>query len=123
MRAVESSELRDGVWTVVLTTPAHTGNDAPFAAEIWHDGRILPGLAVTEVAGKVTTRFRLPPGILSQGVQVLVLTDAAGRDLSRLVLIAGQPAEDDLRGEIALLRAELDLLKQAFRDHCRSGGG
>lgn len=112
-----SSELRAGVWSVVLAGP-----DAPHAAEIRLDGRILPGLAVTEAAGRVTARFHLPPEILSQGVHVLELTDGADGVLARLTLIAGQPAEDDLRGEIALLRAELDLLKRAFRDHCRRAG-
>ena len=33
-------------------------------------------------------------------------------------MITGEPVEDDLRGEIDLLRAELDMLKRAFRRHC-----
>ena len=32
--------------------------------------------------------------------------------------IAGEAVSDDLRAEVELLRAELDMLKRAFRRHC-----
>ncbi len=111
-----SSELRGGIWTVVLS------GGAPVGAQVRHDGRVLPGLELTEGAGRVTVRLPLPGDLLADGVQVLLLTDDTGTRLAQLTLIAGPPADVDLRGEISLLRAELDLLKQAFRSHCRTGG-
>ena len=36
-----------------------------------------------------------------------------------LALLAGEALSQDIRAEMALMRAELDLLKQAFRRHCR----
>ncbi|MDA8740151.1 hypothetical protein N9M73_03340 [Rhodobacteraceae bacterium] len=38
--------------------------------------------------------------------------------LARFTLIGGDLVDQDLRAEIDLLRAELDLLKRAFRRHC-----
>ena len=36
----------------------------------------------------------------------------------QFTVIAGVPLDEDVRAEISLLRAELDLLKRAFRRHC-----
>ena len=33
-------------------------------------------------------------------------------------IVTGVAMEDDVRAEIDLLRAELDMLKRAFRRHC-----
>ena len=64
-------------------------------------------------------RFRLPVKRLSDGVQTFVIEDATTGDaLAHETIFAGQIIEDDIRAEVALLRAELDLLKRAFRRHC-----
>lgn len=44
---------------------------------------------------------------------------AGGVTLARFTLVAGQALEEDIRAELNLLRAELDLLKRAFQRHCR----
>jgi hypothetical protein len=38
--------------------------------------------------------------------------------LEKFTLIAGDVLGDDIRAEVDLLRAELDMLKRAFRRHC-----
>ncbi|MBY6141401.1 hypothetical protein KUV26_18330 [Leisingera daeponensis] len=61
----------------------------------------------------------VPAEALADGVQTFVIFDAA--DSTRLgdfTLIAGEAVADDLRAEVELLRAELDMLKRAFRRHC-----
>ncbi|MBY6057493.1 hypothetical protein [Leisingera daeponensis] len=61
----------------------------------------------------------VPAEALADGVQTFVIIDAA--DSTRLgdfTLIAGEAVADDLRAEVELLRAELDMLKRAFRRHC-----
>ena len=70
-------------------------------------------------------RFRLPLERLSDGVQTFVIEDAeTGEALAHETVIAGEEVAGDLRAEVSLLRAELDLLKRAFRRHCaeRSDG-
>lgn len=64
-------------------------------------------------------RLTLPADVLTDGVQTFVLVDnATDAKLDSFTIITGEPLDDDLRGEIDLLRAELDMLKKAFRRHC-----
>jgi hypothetical protein len=64
-------------------------------------------------------RFRLPIERLSDGVQTFVIEDAdTGDALAHETVIAGEALDSDIRAEVDLLRAELDMLKRAFRRHC-----
>ncbi len=64
-------------------------------------------------------RLALPTDVLTDGVQTFVLVDqTTDTTLDSFTVITGEPLDDDLRGEIDLLRAELDMLKKAFRRHC-----
>lgn len=61
----------------------------------------------------------IPAEAVADGVQTFVIFDAAGSTrLGDFTLIAGEAVSDDLRAEVELLRAELDMLKRAFRRHC-----
>ncbi len=85
------------------------------------DGRAL-GQATLEPssgdAGSWAVTLPLPADLLSEGLQVLVLTEAeTGEVLDTVTVLTGQPLEQDALAELALLRAELDLLKKAFRRH------
>jgi len=68
-------------------------------------------------------RAEIPPRVLADGVQTFVIADRkTGETLDSFVIIAGDALQDDLRAEIALLQSELDMLKKAFRAHCRESG-
>lgn len=68
-------------------------------------------------------RFHLPLDRLSDGVQTFVIEDAAtGEALAHETVIAGEAVTADLRTEVEMMRAELDLLKRAFRNHCAETG-
>lgn len=60
----------------------------------------------------------IPAHILSDGVHSILITDANHVPLADISIVAGNAVADDLRSEIGLLRAELDMLKKAFRRHC-----
>lgn len=88
--------------------------------EAWHQDRQIDGVEVEKLAGKAgdfAVRVPILPQILNEGVQTVLLR-VAGETLASFTLVAGLPLEEDLRAEIGLLRAELDLLKSAFRRHC-----
>ncbi len=111
------SALREGTWRAELRLD---GDGAPPRVELRHLGRPLEGLELERTGeGCFEIRVPIPPELLSDGVQSLVLTETESGDrLGALTLIAGAAAEEDLRAEIDLIRAELDMLKHAFRRHC-----
>lgn len=87
-----------------------------------HGDSALPGLEVSPVPGRAdlwTVTLPVPAALLSDGVQTVTLLDEVGGErIAAFTIATGAPEEFDLRAEIDLLRAELDLLKRAFRRHC-----
>lgn len=109
-----------GLWEGVLTGAP----DAP-AIEARHQDRALEGVEVTPLSGnpgQFTVRVPLPASLLTEGVQTVAILQGE-TVLAQITVVAGVPLEDDLRAEIGLLRAELDLLKRAFRRHCAETAG
>lgn len=65
-------------------------------------------------------RVELPLSRISDGIQTFIIEDfETGLPLGHETIFAGEPNAGELQAEVALLRAELDLLKSAFRRHCR----
>ncbi len=104
--------LTAGVWEARLmasTAPEITvtcRGDAIEAAEVAEEGE-----------GVWRLRVPIPPESLSDGVQSYVVANGSGDVLGHFEILAGAELNGDLRAEIALLRAEVDLLKGAFRRH------
>lgn len=114
------TRIFEGWWEGILTAI----DEAP-AVEAWHLNRQLGGVEVKPISGVNGThavRFSIPASVLSEGVQT-VLFRLGDEVLAQVTLIAGVPMEEDLRAEISLLRAELDVLKRAFRRHCAETAG
>ncbi len=107
--------IREGVWRGELH-----GAEAMPEVVVSHLNAPLEGVQIREAGeGVYALEVPIPVELLSDGVQSFVVTDARSEArLGHFTIITGQPADDDLRGEIELLRAELDMLKSAFRRHC-----
>ena len=59
---------------------------------------------------------RIPTSAITDGVQTFILRDPiSGETLDSFAVISGSPVQEDMRAEMALLRAELEMLKRAFR--------
>ena len=109
--------IAGGVWEGVVQA------DAAPVVEALHLGRAIEGVEVRAVAGKsgqFGVRVPIPAWVLNEGVQTIVV-QAGGETLAQVTLVAGEPLDEDIRAEISLLRAELDLLKRAFQRHVREG--
>ncbi|PLS22818.1 hypothetical protein [Neptunicoccus cionae] len=97
------------------------GNPAP-ALEMLHLGSVVGSVTVEPIGTdgdnwEVTAT--IPAELLTDGVQTFLLVMEGDTEiLDRFSVITGEPLEEDLRAEIELLRAELDMLKRAFRRHC-----
>jgi hypothetical protein len=107
-----------GVWEGVLTRSGGDGG-APRIA-VLHEGTALADVRVSALEpGQWHIRVPIPAETISDGLQTYVMTDAqTGEALEQFALLAGEALSNDLRAEIGLLRAELDMLKRAFRRHC-----
>lgn len=110
------TRIAGGVWEGILSG---VKGEAP-VIEARHSGRIIEGIEVVPLPGKTgqhLVRLPIPAWTLNDGEQTILL-QTGETVLAQVVVIAGERAEDDLRAEVTLLRAELDLLKRAFRRHC-----
>jgi hypothetical protein len=109
-----------GVWEGVLSNA-----DGPSPViEARHAEHMLDGIEVTALPGSggFAVRIPIPATIIGEGVQS-ILVFCKGEVLARITLVAGAPLDDDLLAEVSLLRAELELLKRAFRRHCAETAG
>jgi hypothetical protein len=111
------TRLRAGVWEGVLS-----GVSGQPLLEVMHLEAPVAGTSVVEIAerpGTFAVRVPVPVEALSEGVQTFLIRDAvSGNKLGHFTIITGVAMEDDIRAEMDLLRAELDMLKRAFRRHC-----
>ena len=113
--------LAEGVWEGLLSV-----RDASVPhLRLRHRDQDLGALETTEAGqdangiARWRVRFQLPVERLSDGVQTFVVEDAdTGDALAHETVIAGEVLDDEVRAEVMLLRAELDMLKRAFQRHC-----
>ncbi|MER5170724.1 hypothetical protein [Thioclava sp. GXIMD2076] len=111
---VEFSRLRAGEWIVELSAPGQPVLEVSCHGTVLEDG-------IWEDLGEGRWRLRqpLPVQMLEEGAQTLLLAEHSGEVVARLPLLAGAPVAQELVAQVDRLQAELDLLKRAFRAHCR----
>lgn len=124
---IELTKLRmvEGVWHGAIK---HRGRDdwKP-NIEVTHLDFPVDGVDVEEDRVEEFWRISVPIPVdrISDGVQTFVIRDRSeDAVLGSFSIVAGDALAEDIRAEMSLLRAELDMLKKAFRRHCveTSGG-
>ncbi len=113
------TRMRNGIWEGVVTAPAAQDNPPDIKASYLDEP--LEGVELARNGSDNTWDLRVPvpTEAVSDGVQTVVIFDASDdTKLGDFSVIAGEAVVDDLRSEVELLRAELDMLKRAFRRHC-----
>ena len=111
------TQMRQGIWQGLIT---QTGSGVP-QIEVAHRNKPVPNVELkeTKTEGQWVVQVPIPTDAIADGVQVFLITDALnGAKIGDFTLIAGEALGDDIRVEMELLRAELDMLKRAFRRHC-----
>ncbi|WP_323768297.1 hypothetical protein [Antarctobacter sp.] len=114
------THFRDGVWEGLLV--AEPGNDRPPEVVASFEERPVHGVVVADTADKNRWVVEVPVPVeaVGDGVRTVLIRDARDEEvLDSFTVIAGEALDEDIRADVALLRAELDLLKRAFRKHCR----
>lgn len=113
------SRVRDGLWTARIQGAI---GQTPGLELILGD-RTLAQADLTQEGKDWLASCKLPAEILSDGVHVIAVRLAGtGEMLGQIVVQLGAQLPDNLQAELALLRAELDMLKAAFRRHCHETG-
>jgi len=118
------TRLCEGIWEGVLS--AQGGGNYQPEVSVTHLEQPVEGVSISEndPAGTWTLRVPIPQAALSDGVQTFLVNDArSGERLTSFAVLAGDALDEDIRAEIDLLRAELDMLKRAFRRHCVETAG
>lgn len=120
--SLTKTRLVAGVWEGQLRgSGPGDGAGGPPRLRVTHLNAPLKSVEIMALpeAGLWLVRVAVPPDLLSDGVQTIVIADPeTGETLASLSLIAGDALDSDIRAEVNLLRAELDMLKRAFRRHC-----
>ncbi len=107
------TRFEDGLWQ------GHLQAETEPKIEVRYLGEPLEKFSLSRADGGWDLSIQLPISALSEGVHCFVIVDTATTNkLGDITVIAGTPAADNLRAEVELLRAELDMLKRAFRRIC-----
>ncbi len=112
------TQMKEGVWEGIVTRSGE-GDDPKVA--VFHQRDRVEGVSLTHDAGQGhwVLSIPIPQIMIADGVHTLLIQDeATGDKIGHVTLIAGEALGDDVRAELELLRAELDMLKRAFRRHC-----
>lgn len=115
--AITNTRIAKGVWSARLNGPA---DSQPNIKVTWFE-RVVEGVRLVPDAedGAWSLSVPIPQDAVAEGVQTFLVTDGTdGTRLADFTLVAGEALAHDLRAEVELLRAELDMLKRAFRRHC-----
>ena len=109
--------FRNGIWEGRLSGQAGGGRPD---IQVRYLDQPVDGVELTEGETALDWELKVPvpAHALTDGVQTVLISSAGGETLGAFTLIAGEDAGSSLRAEVELLRAELDMLKRAFRRHC-----
>jgi hypothetical protein len=117
---VTKKRIYAGIWEGVVT--ADKGSDALPKIEVIHLEKSVQSVSLVadpDIAASWQLRIAIPPELLSDGIQVFMIKDVeSGEVLDAFTILTGEAIEDDISAEVEMLRAELDMLKRAFRRHC-----
>lgn len=109
------TKMRRGIWEGVIT---QTGQGIPQIG-VTHLDQPVPDFDLVESGETWVLRVPVPLEAIADGVQTFLITDLADQTrIGHFTLVAGEALGDDIRIEMELMRAELDMLKSAFRRHC-----
>ena len=111
------TRMLEGIWHGSVTG---SGDSKPDIA-VTHDNVDVPDFKLTkaDAADLWSLTISVPASAIADGIQVIVVTDnETSQKIGDVVIIGDEVTNIDQRAELELLRAELEMLKRAFRRHC-----
>ena len=120
---IEPTRFAEGIWRALLNQPSYLKAPPP-KIDVLLQGRPIRGVRVDplNMENCYELSVPIPPEAIGSGTYMLLIVEqGSSKVLSRIVLSGGDLNGEDLRAEMAELRAEIDLLKRLFRASRKSG--
>ncbi len=111
------TRMLEGMWQGVISG---AGKDTP-EITVTHANATVPDFKLTrnEAAEHWVLTVPVPAAAIADGIQIILVIDRlTNQKIGDIVIIGDEISSVDLHAEMSLLRAELDMLKRAFRRHC-----
>ena len=119
---IEPTRFAEGIWRALLSQSSDLKAPPP-KIDVLLQGRPIRGVRVDalDMENCYELSVPIPPEAIGSGTYMLLIVEqGSSKVLSRTVLSGGDLNGEDLRVEMAELRAEIDLLKRLFRASCKS---
>lgn len=111
---LEETRIRAGIWHGVIL-----GAEGEPEIYVRHLDKAVDNVTLENSELGWAVQIPIPVESIADGVQTFAIFDKSDDDrIGEFTLIAGEALGNDIRVEVELLRAELDMLKRAFRRHC-----
>ena len=114
---IEPTRFAEGIWPALLSQSSDLKAPPP-KIDVLLRGRPVRGVRVDalDMENCYELSVPIPPEAVGFGTYMLLIVEqGSSKVLSRIVLSGGDLNGEDLRAEMAELRAEIDLLKRLFR--------
>jgi len=114
---IEPTRFAEGIWWALLSQSSDLKAPPP-KIDVLLQGRPIRGVRVDalDMENCYELSVPIPPEAVGFGTYMLLIVEqGSSKVLSRIVLSGGDLNGEDLRAEMAELRAEIDLLKRLFR--------
>ena len=112
-------KIQNGVYEGVLKADGPIGHPELVLSYL---GQAVGEILADQVEGRQNQwliRAKIPAEVITDGAMTFLIHLQGQTDvLDKFVIVAGEDTSSDIYAEMDLLRAELDLLKRAFRRHC-----
>ena len=120
---IEPTRFAEGIWRALLSQSSDLKAPPP-KIQVLLQGRPIRGVRVDalDMENCHELSVPIPPEAVGFSTYMLLIVEqGSSKVLSRMLLSGGDLNGEDLRAEMAKLRAEIDLLKRLFRASCKSG--
>lgn len=119
---VQIISVRDGIIEGSLRVGSNP--DALPQIELLKDGEVIARAPSVQTPEGCGFTMPIPAHVISQGMTALGLRIEPEQEISaHLTISAGQALEQDIYAELAVLRSELDMLRNSFRKFVNKNNG
>ncbi len=120
---LETGRVQGGRWSGHVRTDDPSFGEAEIALVLAGEKVAPVHVAPGGESGLWRLEVEIPAALIEEGLRTFTIErDGRTAPLASFSILAGAPLAPDIRAELELLRAELELVKRALRRHLRESG-